>query len=452
MNRRVCISVFCLLLATLYSSPAQAQEIGFTSEDRSILFVFFDIGLFRSDDGGHNWKDLSSVLSNRIPDGSRLTKKIYPSATQAGRVVAPLLGGDATLVSYDLGDSWQVLTFPRGTYEGHSVYSMEALPDNLDHLFGFALMGFEVGLWVFSNDGGQSWYKGPSGRDLQPGFWNPIKINEANPSEFYLASSFGSSEQNQSWITRDVGRTFIEFPTPPGGVGTYKSPLNSAHLALITNGSGHHITVDGGETWKSLTLPDGLPPDFSTVVTTPEPDLFGKKGYAPVFGVRATRRDQTAYRSDDFGESWEEIGSVRIFNSAILKDVEAVNVDRYGASLFLAYNDRTTRLIHQNGVIEKMDFNIFSVSTEQQTVPERDNLSVYPSPTTGTIWISGLEPQKAGYITISDASGSVVRDNIEANGPEPLSMDLRGLNNGLYFARICSGSQSCQTQKFVLIK
>ncbi|WP_207511236.1 T9SS type A sorting domain-containing protein [Longitalea luteola] len=80
-------------------------------------------------------------------------------------------------------------------------------------------------------------------------------------------------------------------------------------------------------------------------------------------------------------------------------------------------------------------------------------LRVYPIPTTGKLFISGMTDAKNAIITILDQSGRTVRElrAVAQGSTGRLDLDVSGLQNGVYFVKIQTQAQTI-TKKIVIGK
>ena len=227
-------------------------------------------GVWKSDDGGTYWRNISDGSFNSAAVGAIAVSQSDPSVVYVGM-------GEAC---------------PRGNVSaGDGVYR--------------------------STDGGRSW----SHMGLQATkHISRVRIHPANPDLVYVAALgdiFQSNEERGVFRSRDGGKTWdhvLHRSSNSGAADLTMDPTNPRIMFTtlwqarrkpwnFSSGgpeSAIFRTTDGGDTWDDITESKGLPSG-----------LKGRMGVAvsPAMDGRVwaiiEAKDRGLYRSDDWGETWE---------------------------------------------------------------------------------------------------------------------------------------------------
>jgi photosystem II stability/assembly factor-like uncharacterized protein len=234
------------------ASPTEPVRANLSAQEVNRLFLgpqdtpLFTGSLYRSDDEGRSWQDISAGL---------------PRQGVQELVVSPDFDRDATLFAAMLA-----------TDEG-------------------------LGIWK-STDGGRSWRM--ANRGLSDLAINGLAISPAYAGDQTLFVTtrrqglFRSTDEGQSW-TRLTERyhSWGTYPEPPSGV--YVSPSYAQDQTVFVAHYGLRRSTDGGETWLRV-LPEeaslAFSPEFATDRTA-----FGWSDSAGVL------------RSTDGGDTWQPVST-----------------------------------------------------------------------------------------------------------------------------------------------
>ena len=216
-------------------------------------------GVFRSSDGGQTfqkvlYKDENTGAADLAFDPSN-PQTIY--ATLWAARVAPweirsgasfITAGSGIFKSTDGGTNWRPLMkgLP-GVDEGLSRIGIAVAPSEPSRIYASVEANKNGGVYV-SNDAGETWKLiNPDHRigGRGPGAMG-IAVAPDRPDVLYVANT-------TTWKSTDGGKTFAGFKGAPGGDDYQRiwiSPENPRIIALSSD-QGAVISVNGGETWSS---------------------------------------------------------------------------------------------------------------------------------------------------------------------------------------------------------
>lgn len=216
-------------------------------------------GVFRSTDGGQTfqkvlYKDENTGAADLAFDPSN-PQTIY--ATLWAARVAPweirsgasfVTAGSGVFKSTDGGTNWRPLTkgLP-GADEGLSRIGIAVAPSEPSRIYASVEANKNGGVYV-SHDAGETWKLINSDHRIGgrgPGAMG-IAVAPDNPDVVYVANT-------TTWKSTDGGKTFVGFKGAPGGDDYQRIWISSENPRIIALSSdqGAVISVNGGETWSS---------------------------------------------------------------------------------------------------------------------------------------------------------------------------------------------------------
>jgi photosystem II stability/assembly factor-like uncharacterized protein len=213
-------------------------------------------GVFRSEDGGKNWKRVLFANENAgaidlimDPTNPRI---LYASTWRVRRTPYSLeSGGEGSALwkSTDGGDTWTNLSankgLPKGTLGIIGVTVSRTNPQNV-----YAIIEAEEGGVFRSRDGGETWTKTNDSRDLRQRAWYYTRIY-ADPKDedavYVLNVRFHKS--------KDGGKSFVAIPTPHGDNHDLWIDPNDPLRMIEANDGGANVSNDGGESWTEQDQP-----------------------------------------------------------------------------------------------------------------------------------------------------------------------------------------------------
>jgi len=216
-------------------------------------------GVFRSTDGGQTfqkllYKDENTGAADLAFDPSN-SQTIY--ATLWAARIAPweirsgasfITAGSGIFKSTDGGANWRPLTkgLP-GANEGLGRTGIAVAPSEPTRIYASVEANKNGGVYV-SNDAGETWKHINSDHRIGgrgPGAMG-IAVAPDNPDVLYVANT-------TTWKSTDGGKTFVGFKGAPGGDDYQRiwiSPENPEIIALSSD-QGAVISVNGGATWST---------------------------------------------------------------------------------------------------------------------------------------------------------------------------------------------------------
>jgi photosystem II stability/assembly factor-like uncharacterized protein len=223
--------------------------------------------VFRSDDGGQTWHDLSGLRA--LPSASDWSfpprpdthhvRWIEPDAVAAGRVFVAIEAG-ALVRTHDGGRIW-VDRVPTGPYDTHTAATHRGAPGRVYSSAGDGY--FE------STDAGATWTREVGG--LRQRYLVGVAVDPANPEAVIVSASPGpgvaySPRHAEGYVYRKVARTAWEpaMDGLPDGRGTIASRLAShpgePGVIYAANNHGVFRSVDAGRSWQALDVawPSGI--------------------------------------------------------------------------------------------------------------------------------------------------------------------------------------------------
>ena len=232
--------------ATNGTGTRAVAEVEFDSN--GVAWAATGDGLFQSTDGGENWVEVFLPIA-----GQALVEDVAIDPTNASVLwvgLGQFLNGTSTQVVFrsdDGGLSWSDVSPPVGFGLGATVVAID--PANTQRVYTAFTGNFGAGreLWV-TVDGGQNWMERSSG--LPNAMINDIAFASG---QAYVAGGqdFGSqflgfyttSDDGQNWT--DLGGSWPSRATTSIAI----DPANSSNILVGSTRAGVARTTDGGATW-----------------------------------------------------------------------------------------------------------------------------------------------------------------------------------------------------------
>jgi photosystem II stability/assembly factor-like uncharacterized protein len=284
-----------------FAYEASVRSIAMHPREHRILFASTERGIYRSEDGGANWKYVDSALNNSYVWAIAFDP-VNPDTMFAGTgTPSPAM----IFRSRDCGRTWErrpvevaaeceAVGTPRVT--GIAVDPVE--PDNV-------WVGLEVDGARYSSDGGETWsiVEVTGRRDI-----HNVAVTAGPPRTILIVANreiYASSDNGRTWEAREMQKALPwEYPRKENYLrGIAVDPGNANRIFLsfgdFTPGTSGAIAAsdDFCKSWKLMPLP--VEPN-STMWT------FGTNSEDANILFAASRYGYL-YRSDDGGASWVKL-------------------------------------------------------------------------------------------------------------------------------------------------
>jgi photosystem II stability/assembly factor-like uncharacterized protein len=212
-----------------------------------------DRGIYKTVDGGKTWKKV--LYSNDQSGGSELVMEpgnpavLYASTWRVERTPYSLESGgpgSALWKSTDGGETWNKLNdkkgFPGNTVVGNIGIAVSAVnPERV-----FALVESEKGGLLRSDDGGDSWTLESTDANIRQRAWYFSKIY-CDPKNADVVYGLNVNMYRSS----DGGKTFKEINTPHGDHHDLWIDPENPDRMIVADDGGAQISFDGGKNWST---------------------------------------------------------------------------------------------------------------------------------------------------------------------------------------------------------
>lgn len=255
-------------------------------------------GIYRSDDGGRSWAQMSAN-----PDGEISALAVHPfnpNIVFAGTSSQPNRNGGNLWYSIDGGRTWDDTLYGLPLDESGQapiVSALAAAPDQPNLMY---LGTWGQGLYRF--DIRQGWMELLGGNSLANLYVNKLVVQPNSP--IYAVTTAG--------LMRINGNQVESIKTPDGVVSMAIHPVNPKILYVGTVGYGLHRSTDGGQTWQSINNGLGLKPGVILRVPAIAIDSHNPQHLAvsTAFSVGSRLASDGIFESIDAGQSWKRVADV----------------------------------------------------------------------------------------------------------------------------------------------
>jgi photosystem II stability/assembly factor-like uncharacterized protein len=264
-----------------------------------------DRGLYKSSDGGQTWRAVLTISENTgvtdVAFDPRNPDVLYAASYQRRRHVGLLIGGgpeSAIYKSEDGGARWTKLT--KGLPEGDlGRIALAVSPQKPDVVYALVTAAGRESGFFRSSDGGQTWEKRSNYNVTDPQYYGEIY---ADPNQFDRLYAMDTNVQ----ITDDGGKTFgaSRWAVHADNHALVFDPTDAAHL-LLGNDGGLYESYDAGQTWRHFNnLPVTQFYRLATDNAAPFYNVYGGTQDNGTQGGPARTRNRVGVRSAD----WEVVG------------------------------------------------------------------------------------------------------------------------------------------------
>jgi photosystem II stability/assembly factor-like uncharacterized protein len=223
------------------------SNVIFVAAEGSVWGPGGDRGLYKSTDGGKNWKKVLDISQhtgiNNVLTDPRNPDVMYASSEQRRRHVFTKIGGGPETAIYkskDGGENWDKLTggLPSADMGG---IGMDISPVDPDIIYAIIEAAGDAGGFFRSSDRGASWQK-MSDHTAQGQYYNEIFCDPKDADKVY-------SVETISHVTEDGGKTWRSVGNNKRHVDDHSmwiDPGDTDHF-LIGSDGGIYETFDGGK-------------------------------------------------------------------------------------------------------------------------------------------------------------------------------------------------------------
>ncbi len=211
-------------------------------------------GVFRSKDGGKSWANVlfrdentgAADLAFQPGNSRTILASLWQTRRPPWNVYAPSNGpGSGLWRSEDGGDTWKQMTAGLPS-EGLGRIRVAFAPS--DPRRAYAIVDAKEGGLFVSEDTGVTWKKVNGDRRLWGRGWYfaGVTVDPKDPNVVYALNT-------GIFRSADGGRTFLPFKGAPGGDDYHRLWIDPAdpHRMIVASDQGAVVTVDGGRTWSS---------------------------------------------------------------------------------------------------------------------------------------------------------------------------------------------------------
>ncbi|HME06468.1 MAG TPA: hypothetical protein VKG25_05430 [Bryobacteraceae bacterium] len=208
-------------------------------------------GVYRSTDGGANWKQVLTISDSAGAADLQLAPNnpniVYVCLWHGQRKPWTIISGameGGIYRSSDGGDTWHKLGggLPTGLFGRSSVAISASKPERI-----YALVEAKPGSGLYrSEDDGKTWTLINAARNLttRPFYYSTLGVDPNNSDIVYVG--------NEGWFkSTDGGKTFKRAPVPHGdNHEVWINPRNSDYM-IQSNDGGANVSIDGGKIWST---------------------------------------------------------------------------------------------------------------------------------------------------------------------------------------------------------
>ena len=279
------------------------NSVEFATSDPNIAYAGGSDAVFRSEDGGHTWQQVSGGNDGWGPPGVRAGFPIdfQVDPRDANRIFANNYGG-GNFLSEDGGRTWQVAS---AGYTGAQVRDIAVDPHDPARVYAAARSGIFV-----SADGGATWQglSTPPARVLE---WYALGVDPSNSAHVLAANDWqgvilNSVTGGQEWNFTNGGKlgggqSWLAFAFAPSDPQTVYAGSTAFYSAgTVDEGlpaQGIYVSHDGGGSWQKAN--DATSQDANVTALAVDP-----RSAQTVYAATGNRG---LLRSDDGGMSWRSL-------------------------------------------------------------------------------------------------------------------------------------------------
>lgn len=209
-------------------------------------------GVFKTTDGGKTWKRVLYV-NNQSGASDLVMEPGNPMVLYAGtwRVIRTPYslesGGEGSAIwkSTDGGETWKNISASRGLPKGvWGITAIAVAPSNPEKIY--ALIENEKGGLFVSSDAGETWTLQSSDNNIRQRAWyyNKVFIDPKNENKLYCPNV-------NLMMSSDGGKTFKGINTPHGDHHDLWIDPENANRMIVADDGGAQVSFDAGTNWST---------------------------------------------------------------------------------------------------------------------------------------------------------------------------------------------------------
>jgi len=423
------------------------------------LFAETSGGIFKSEDNGITWADISNGLDATISSIVFSGNNIYASN---GYIDGP---GGGVFISTNNGNSWE------RNNDGLNNIVVKSLAVSNSNLYAGTIGG---GIFM-SQDNGLSWNEINNGLDSDKKMVNTIFINDTTIFAGTWGGVIRSTDNGTNWVTVNNGLTMVN-PDLYSSMAVTSFVTKDTLLFAGMNGGGVFRSTDNGTNWTISN--NGLPNIYVNAIATIGTNLFA--GNLDNGGVSISK---------DNGETWEVINNgltntniqtlIALDSMLIAGTYNGIFFTLDNGNNWSEFNDGLTSTssksmtykfvtalavsdgyiytgIYSGGIWKRPINDILTSLDNIDALPKKYLLSQnYPNPFNPSTIIQYSLPN-ASIVTIKlyDVLGREVKtlvNEYKAAGKYSYTLNALNLSAGIYFYSMKAGD-FVETKKLILLK
>lgn len=210
-------------------------------------------GIFKTTDGGKTWKK-TLFVNNQTGCSDLVMEPGNPSVFYAGmwRVIrtphSMESGGEGSGLykSVDGGETWTSITAKKGLPKGvWGIVGVAVAPSNTDKIY--AIIENAKGGLFMSADGGESWTLTSNDNNIRQRAWyySKVFVDPKNENLVYCPNV-------EFMRSRDGGRTFQSVNTPHGDHHDLWIDPEDGNRMIVADDGGAQVSFDGSNNWSTM--------------------------------------------------------------------------------------------------------------------------------------------------------------------------------------------------------